>query len=139
MRKLILLIFFILCGCSSKTFLICNYTDTNNIYGSSDIVDTLKFDNDVLIYYERLETVNINSSSKKNINYVYKIKKTEGKLFKSTIYHSKYKVFKNNNIVSLKLFLDIKSDTNLSSILIDTKLNYDEMYDRYLDYGYSCK
>lgn len=139
MRKFFLLFVFLLIGCSSKNYLTCSYTDLNNIYGEENYIDNFKFKNDALIYFERIQTVSFYSDSSKNMNAVYKIKKMEGKLFKRIVPNSKYKVYKDNGVVSLKLFLKVNSNTDLSNILIDTKLGYDGMYDRYSDYGYLCK
>lgn len=136
MKKLIILLILLFCGCSNKVNLNCSYVDNSSILGIKKTKDTIVLKNNKIISFNR----NINfslQSGVSDISSIYKVIKLEGKALKKYI-GGKYKISKDNNSVSM-IFNIKKINDNLNYIGIDTSYDYDEIVSVYSELGFSCK
>lgn len=129
------LLLFLLCGCSNKMVLNCNYVDNSSILGSKKVNDVITFNSDKIISYERNIDFSLHSGIKDSKS-VYRIVKLEGKALKKYI-GGRYKIRRNSDLVSMSF--RSKKLNNLKYIGIDINYGYDEVKSVYSELGFSCK
>lgn len=134
MKKLFLLFFLFLCGCSNKVSLSCSHIDNSSILGIKKVNDVIDFKNNIIISYKRNVILQGNSNS--DSKSVYKVVKLEGKALKKYI-GGKYKISRNNDLVSMNF--SSKKTNNLNYIGIDKSYSYDEVSSIYNEMGFECK
>ena len=135
LKKLLVLFFLFLCGCSNNTKLNCSYTDNSSILGTRQINDVLYFKNNHIVSYERSIIFTINSNIN-DVKSVYKSVKLDGKVLKKHI-GGKYKISKNSSEV--RLIFNSKKTNNLKYLGIDSDYSYDQVIDVYNGLGFTCK
>lgn len=128
-----------LVGCSNSKVLYCEYSGNYLIYGENIILDSLEFKNDKLKTFKRKNTVNVYSNYIDNLDYIYKLMKIEGKIFKRSINGSKYNISRNSSSVVLTLSLNFKNNTNLNNLGFNVNSSYDELIKFYEEKGFVCE
>ena len=133
MKKYLIILLFLLCGCQKKTTLTCKYIDNTSIYGKKIITDTIIFNNTVPVTYKKNINFTLNTEIKEK-NKIYKTIKLEAKTLKKYI-KGKYKIIKQND--NINMFFTSNKKFNLNYITTNTK--YENIKQEYENIGYECK
>ena len=137
MKKLyVLLILLLLCGCSNKVILNCNFVDSSSILGSKSIIDIITFKNNKIVSFERDINFSLHSDLNKDVKSIYKTVKLEAKSLKKYI-GGKYRISKYSD--SVKMSFNSKRIGNLIYIGIDGNYGYDDVLGVYSNLGFECK
>lgn len=133
MKKYLIILIFLLCGCQNKQILTCKYIDQTSIYGIKNITDTITFKNNILITYKKNINFTLNNEIKEK-NKIHKTIKLEAKTLKKYI-KGKYKITKQNN----SIIMNFKSNKKFNLNYITTNTDYENIKKDYEIKGYECK
>lgn len=133
MKKYLLILILLLCGCQNKQTLTCKYIDYTSIYGKKIITDTIIFNNNIPVIYKKNINFSINNEIKEK-NKIYKTLKLEAKTLKKYI-KGKYKIIKQNDNINMNFTSNKKFNLNY----ITTNTKYENIKQEYESIGYECK
>lgn len=133
MKKYLIFLICLICGCQNKITLTCKYIDQTSIYGKKAITDIIIFKNNIPIIYKKNIYFTINNEIKEKNN-IHKIIKLEGKALKKYI-RGKYKIQKQNNTINMNFTSYKKFDLSY----ITTNTNYEDIKQDYESKGFECK
>ena len=133
MKKYLIFLICLICGCQNKITLTCKYIDQTSIYGKKTITDIIIFKNNIPIIYKKNIYFTINNEIKEKNN-IHKIIKLEGKALKKYI-RGKYKIQKQNNTINMNFTSYKKFDLSY----ITTNTNYEDIKQDYESKGFECK
>ena len=133
MKKYLIILILLLCGCKNKQILTCKYIDNTSIYGKKIITDTIIFNNTVPVTYKKNINFTLNNEIKEK-NKIYKTIKLEAKTLKKYI-KGKYKIIKQNDNINMFFTSNKKFNPNY----ITTNTDYENIKKDYENIGYECK
>jgi hypothetical protein len=133
MKKFLLILILLLCGCQNKITLSCKYIDQTSIFGKKTITDTIIFNNDIPIIYKKNIVFTLNNEIKEK-NKIYKIIKLEAKTLKKYI-KGKYKITKQNE----NIIMNFTSKKKFNLNYITTYTQYEGIKQDYENNGFECK
>ena len=133
MKKYLIPLILLLCGCQNKITLTCKYIDHTSIYGKKIITDTIIFNNNLPIKYKKNISFTLNTEIKEKTK-IYKTIKLEAKTLKKYI-KGIYKIQKQNNMINMNFTSNKKFNLNY----ITTNTKYETIKQDYENIGYECK
>ena len=133
MKKYLIILIFLLCGCQNRQILTCKYINNTSIYGKKKTTDTIIFNKNTPITYKKNITFTLNTEIKEK-NKIYKTIKLEAKTLKKYI-KGKYKIQKQNDNINMTFTSNKKFNLNY----ITTNTDYENIKKDYENIGYECK
>lgn len=133
MKKYLILLVLLICGCANKQTLTCTYIDQTSIYGTKKITDTIIFNNTIPVIYKKNINFTLNNEIKENSK-IYKTIKLEAKTLKKYI-KGKYKITRENETIKMNFTSNKKFNLNY----ITTNNEYENIKTDYENKGYECK